>query len=222
MPVGIGRRGLAQHRIVKHSIGAQYSVENLQTPYNFPPGSYVFTIPRSGYWLFIAWSAGSGLGSTNAGCSGAYGEITKALLAGQTVDVKVGPEDGTSATNTILTFPDGTVATAVNAAADTPGTASGFDFSLSGSLGGAIGTSAGGGQGAGTGGAPGGVGSGPNAGGAGAPARLPFRGGRGGGFRSGIGNWFRGASPGGGGSVDGTVDGDVPGGGLVLTYLVRE
>lgn len=223
MPRSIARQRVTKNRIAGRSIAARYGLVNLQTPFQFPPGSYTFTVPKSGYWLFAGWSGGSKTGATNAGCSGAYGEITKVLVVGQAVTIKVGPEDGSALTNTILTFPDGTVSTLVNAAADTPGTATGtWDYSLAGSLGGLTGTSASGAAGAGTGGGVGGVGSGATAGGGGAPAKLPFRGAIGGGFRATIGNFMRAGSPGGGGSDNTTSNADVAGEGLVLTYLVRE
>lgn len=222
MPVGIGRQRAAKNRITGKSIATRYGLTNQQTPYSFPPGSYTFTVPKSGYWMFVGWSAGSKFGSTYSGCSGAYGEITKALQAGQTVSIKVGPEDGSATTNTILTFPDGNVATAVNAAVDTPGTSTGWDYSLDGSLGGLTSTTSNGADGAGTGGGTGGTGSGAAAGGGGAPGRLPFRGAKGGGFRATIGNFMRAGSPGGGGSDSTTNEAQVAGEGLVLALLVRE
>lgn len=221
MPRSIARQRTPKNRIAGKTVAARYGLANLQTPYSFPPGSYSLVIPKSGYWLFVGWSGGSKFGVVNTGCSGAYGEITKPLLAGEAVSIKVGPEDGAALTNTILTFPDGTVVTLVNAAADTVGTATGaWDYSLPGSLGGLTGTSANGADGLGTGGGAGGLGSGGSAGGAGAPGRLPFRGGRGAGFR--FATVIRGMSPGAGGCDSATNDGDVAGTGLVLADLVRE
>jgi len=224
MPRSIARQRTPKNRIAGRSLAARYGLANLQAPYSFPPGSYSLVIPKSGYWLFVGWSAGSKLGATYTGCSGAYGEITKALLAGQIISISVGPEDSTGAlANTVLTFPDGAVATLTNASADTPGAATGqWDYSLAGSLGGLTSTSANGSAGSGTGGGVGGVGSGGIAGGAGAPGRLPFRGGRGGGFRIGLGNFTRAMSPGGGGCDSTTNDADVAGVGAVIAFLVRE
>lgn len=223
MPRSIAAQRAAKNRISAKPIASRYGLTNLQAPYSFPAGSYTFTPPTNGYWLFVGWSGGGKLAGTYSGCSGAYGEITRPLTKAQSVSIKVGPEDGSAATNTILTFPDGTVSTLVNASGDTPGVATGtWDYSLDGSLGGLTGTSASGTAGQGTGGGAGGVGSGSTAGGAGSPARLPFRGAKGGGFRTTIANFMRAGSPGGGGCDSATNDADVGGEGLVLAFLVRE
>lgn len=213
MPAGIARRRIAQHRITKRSIGAQYSVENEQTPYQFPPGSYTFTVPKSGYWKFVGWGAG-GAGTVGlSGGSGAYVEITKALRAGQTVALVVGLP---SAPNTTMTFPDGALATAGGAALDAAGVASGGDVNLSGGAGAASGTGV---AGAGSGGGAGGADVAGAAGGAGAPGELPFRGGSGGTGSSGT-DAAAGRSPGGGASESNAFPSG--GHGQIIAFLVRE
>jgi hypothetical protein len=211
MPVGIARRRIAQHRITKRSIGGKYSVENLQTPYQFPPGSYSFVVPKSGYWKLVAWAAGES--GTNAGASGGYGEITKPLFADQVVSIQVGTPGG--ATSTVLTFPDGTIATATGGLGTVGGTATNFDVGLNGSAGDS-GAGGPGNAGNGSGGGMGGTGSpGSGAGGGGAPGILPFRGGKGG---SGLG---AGAQSPGGGCGNSTIP--VTGGsGLALVFLIKE
>lgn len=143
----------------------------------YPPGSYTFTAPRSGDWKFVLWGAGGQGSATPAGGgSGAYVEVTRKLVAGQSVALVVGgPND---ANNTSATFPGGVVVTAARGAdassGGAGGVATGGDVRLNGSAGGTGGGS--GGAGSGTGG---GASGGANGGG-GAPGVVPFRGGFGG------------------------------------------
>jgi hypothetical protein len=211
MPVSIARQRISKNRVTGKSIATRYGVANLQGPYQFPPGSYAFVVPKSGYWKFIAWAAGES--GTNAGASGGYGEITKPLFSGQTVSIQVGTPGGM--TSTILTFPDGASATATGGAGNVGGTAVNFDVALSGSAGDA-GSGGPGIAGNGSGGGAGGAGApGSAAGGGGAPGILPFRGGKGG---DGLG---MGAQSPGGGCGNSTIS--VTGGsGLVLAFMIRE
>jgi hypothetical protein len=150
---------------------------------NYSAGTYVLTVPRDGFWKFVAWGVGGNCGgSTDPGqASAGYVEVTRFLAAGQTVTLVVPVYTGVPGATTI-TFPDGSVASAGSAqggAAPTPGVATGGDVNLNGSA--APGAGAFDGlPGGGTGGGPGGLHQAANSGGSGAPANLPFIGGRGG------------------------------------------
>lgn len=150
-------------------------------------GSYIFTAPRTGYFKFVAWGAG-GAGAVQAstnggGGSGAYGEATRFLAAGQRVSIVVGSAaPAASGGSTVLTFPDGSICTAaggqltmVGGQGGPGGSASGFDINLAGSQGGGgVGPYTPGAAGAGTSGGAGGAVSGSWSGGGGAPANLPY------------------------------------------------
>jgi len=207
MPRSIASQRVGRRRVAGKSIGARHGLTNLQSPYQFPPGTHSFVVPKSGYWKFAAWSAGET--GTTYGASGGYGEITKALLAGQVVAV-VASIATAGAGNTTLTFPDGAAPSITPGSAGVGGVATGFDVNLSGTNNASPGN-----PGLGTGG---GLGGGLN-GGAGAPANLPFKGGTGGGDGSGNAQLAGGRAPGGGcGNSPGASGGD----GQVLAYLVRE
>jgi hypothetical protein len=219
MPKSIALQRIAKQRVGARPIATSYGLTNLQSPYVFPAGSKTWPAPASGHWKFIAWGAGGqDVSGGNGGGSGAYVEITKILMRGQAVSVVVGV--GNSTTDTKLTFPDGTIATAGRASGATGGTAtitgnlSNSDVLLNGTTGGA----GAGGAGAGTGGGAAGSGA---ASGCGAPANLPFYGGDG--SSTGVNaSASSGRSPGGGASADNGPAGFKGGDGLVLAYLVRE
>lgn len=207
-------------------IGARDATAAAQSPYNFPPfhttntavGTYSWSVPMTGFWKFVAWGAGGGSNTTNAGGSGSYGEVTRFLQAGEIVSIAVGAPGATSP-NTTLTI-RGEPFTAGGANGATAGVASGaWDYSLNGSTGVPNAGGANGAAGQGTGGGAGGQGSSGNrGGGAGAPARLPFRGGQGGGANSPRDGG--GGSPGAGGGWPNTND-TSGGEGLVLALFVR-
>lgn len=195
-----------------------------QTPYQFPPGSYTFKVPKSGYWKFVLWGPGAiGSNGDDGGGSGAYCEITKPLASGQSVALVVGSGSKVGISNSsgasTATFPDGNLTSAGTTVSSLGGTgvaavASGGDVNLNGSLGGqGTGGTNTGAVGSGTGGGAGGVAAGANGGG-GAPANLPFRGGAGGSAGS-----TNGRSPGGGAS---SVTGMSSGDGQIIAFLVRE
>jgi hypothetical protein len=145
-------------------------------PYVFPSATaaYTFIVPKAGYWKFVGWGpGGQGSGGATAGASGAYVEITKFLPLNSRVTIAVA-----QASDTVFTFPDGSVATAGKASAATAGAASGGDVNLAGTAGVLTGGNVGN-PGLGTGGGAGGA-AGSGSGGAGAPANLPYRGGVGG------------------------------------------
>jgi hypothetical protein len=181
-------------------------------PYTFSAPTVVtqFVIPVSGRWKFVAWGGGGRTGSA------AYIEVTRALTVGQIVTVKVGRGDSAPPTSdSTVTLPDGTVATAGGANGNTAGVASGGDVNLNGTTG-TSGTGANGGDGLGTGGGVGGTGDTISInGGAGAPANLPYRGGPGGaangwvgGPGAGIGERSAGAIQAGPGLIIATLLGD--------------
>jgi len=215
MPRSIASQRVGRRRVAGKSIAARHGLTNLQSPHQFPPGSYTFVVPKSGYWKFVIWGPGAtfGAGGTDGGGSGGYCEITRALLSGQSASITV----ARSGSNSIVTLPDGTVVTAATGTLAGGGAATGGDVNLSGSAGGAAGGNNAGAAGLGTGGGAGGLGGGGGPGGAGAPANLPFRGGFGGSV--GVSNGS-GITPGGGAS-DGTVSAR-GGDGQVIAYLVRD
>ncbi len=97
----------------------------------YPPGSYTWTCPATGYYLLTNWGSG---GSTGAG-PGASGGFTQSLVLfakGETVAVIVSTTSGVAST---FTFKGRTV-TAGGALGNAPGTASGGDRNLNGSAGG--------------------------------------------------------------------------------------
>lgn len=216
MPRGIVRQRAAKNRIAGKSMAVRYGLTDLQSPYQFAPGSYTFTSPKGGRWKFVLWGPGGNSGGgVDGGGSGAYVEITKTVLTGQTVALVV----SSAGAATTATFLDGAVASAGAGSGITGGTASGGDVNLNGSNGGASGGSNAGTAGTGTGGGAAGAGGAGLPGGAGAPANLPFRGGAGG-TGAGIPAVVSGKSPGGGAGDSGaaTAGGD----GLIIAYLVRE
>lgn len=224
MTRNVGQQRIARHRIGGRQIASRYGLTNLQSPYQYAPGSYTFTAPVTGYWRFVLWGSG-GVATTGGqgGASGSYVELTRFLRAQQTVSLVVRDSASTSATT--ATFLDGTVASAGSANTTTAGTASITgraelgDVTLSGSLGGASGGANAGAAGLGTGGGAGGAGGSGDPGGAGAPANLPFTGGAGGaGGVTAIATHGRSPGGGGGASVSGSSGGD----GLALALLVRE
>lgn len=198
--VGLRRRQLGGPSAVAASV------------FHFTPGFFNFVVPSTGLWKFVAWSAGAPAdGTPSNGASGAYGEITKRLQLGDTVNVQVSGGAGNPAAtvNTVLTFPGPITATLNDAQAagggvTQVGTATGpWDTSLNGSLPTVAGLGSGGGQTA------------PTNSGGGAPGILPFRGGRGGQFSGG---WTPGHTPGGGGALN-APDFARGGEGMVIAFL---
>lgn len=175
MPAGItqakGRKG--RFGIARRSIGHAYPAgADLQQPYTFPASlsPYSFTPPVSGKWKFVGWGPGASTGGFG-GASGGYVEVTRQLTTNQAVAIVA----GFVGTDTTITLPDGTVATA-GKGASSGGTATGGDVNLNGSAGG---NAVAGSPGLGTGGGAGGAAPNNLGGGAGAPANLPYRGGEG-------------------------------------------
>ncbi|WP_421936341.1 hypothetical protein [Phenylobacterium sp.] len=133
----------------------------LQEPWTFPAGSYSFIVPETGDWQFVGWSAGANGSAGSPSASGAYFELTRRLTVDAVVVIDV---SAVGSTDTTVTLPDGTSATATRASGATPGAASGGDVNLAGSAPETAGSGDGGGA------------SGTGMGG-GAPGQLPFRGG---------------------------------------------
>lgn len=156
---------------------ASANMPDLQQPYSFPGAvsAYSWSPPKDGRWKFVGWGPGGSGGTINAGGSGGYFEITKALKTTDVVSITAG-RAGTS--DTSVSLPGGVTATATRAVFDVAGAATGGDVNLAGTAG--AGTGAAGASGLGTGGGDGGPESGGADGGAGAPANLPYRGGQGG------------------------------------------
>lgn len=80
--------------------------------YNYPAGSYTFTVPKNGWYRFYALGGGGGaaIASSSAG-SGALVVGDRALVKGQTVALVIGVGGGsnTDGNATTVTFPDGGV-----------------------------------------------------------------------------------------------------------------
>lgn len=196
--------------------------------YSYPPGSYTFTVPTSGWWRFVLWGAGGKGGTTGGGGGGGFVQADRALSKGQTVAIVAGAP-GTSSTSpasSTVTLPSGEVLTAgagtsnALSAAGGSGTASlgaVDDILLTGGAAGAAGAAGSAGQGTagGAGGAAGGL-----QGGGGAAGQSPYRGADGStAFAAGTAGVAN--SPGGGaGGTSGTGI-SLGGGGLVLAHRVR-
>ena len=108
------------------------------------PTAYSWTVPVSGYYEIAGWGCGSvTLSGVNG--TGAFALRRLMLSAGQRLTIQVGlnsanvnPGSGATgtATDTVVTFPDGSTMTAGSAAAGvSAGTATGGDINVAGTAG---------------------------------------------------------------------------------------
>jgi len=191
--------------------------------YSYPPGTYTFTAPASGWWRVVAWGAGGKGGGTGGGGGGAFIQADRVLRAGQTVSITVGP-GGFASANTTVTLPGGEVLTAgcgasnaVSAAGGVATTSSPDDIKLSGGAAGAVDGNGSAGQGTNPGGGGTGVGGG-GAGGGGAAGQGNYRGGNGSGpFGAGTAGSANSPGGGAGGGAGSCVGGD----GQVIIHRIR-
>lgn len=108
-----------------------------------PPTLDTFTAAAAGLYQFAAIGAGGLVVSATSGGGGALGIITKRLRRGDVVAIQLGCAAGDSLAknDTILMFPDGSVATAGGGKngnnGSQGGVATGFDVNVQGSPGGA-------------------------------------------------------------------------------------
>lgn len=225
----INRLGIAALKsIAAKPIATRDRTRDVQAPYSFPakwtggstPDRYSFTIPLTGYWKFVAWGAGAPSNGYGGG-SGAYGEVSLLLVAGEIATITPAVSGWNPPPTTIvlrgITYSAGSTGNINGGVASGP-----WDLSYDGSLGGADAASQNGAAGRGDGGGSGGLASGDRAGGAGAPGKLPFRGGNGGGANNARGGLHTGAggTPGGGAGFPNTSM-ELGGDGLALAVFVR-
>lgn len=113
--------------------------------------SYVFTAPVAGIYEFVAIGGGGAMADSTSAGGGSLGIIRKYLTRGASVSILLGNGWNDTANNTVVTFPDGSIATAGGGKdkihGSGGGVATGFDISVPGGNGGS-GVPAGGAAGA--------------------------------------------------------------------------